>query len=100
MRIRWTDPAIASLKAIEDYISLDSEYYAKTFVDKILYRVDKLKDFPSAGRVVPEYEQEDIREIIFSNYRIVYHLYSDSLIILNIVHTSRDFLIAMKGNAD
>ncbi|MCH7733293.1 MAG: type II toxin-antitoxin system RelE/ParE family toxin [Candidatus Marinimicrobia bacterium] len=47
MKIRWTDPAIASLKAIEDHISLDSEYYAKIFVEKILYRVDKLKDFPS-----------------------------------------------------
>ncbi|MCH8010670.1 MAG: type II toxin-antitoxin system RelE/ParE family toxin [Candidatus Marinimicrobia bacterium] len=83
MKIRWTDPAIAGLKAIEDHISLDSEYYAKTFIEKILYRVDKLKDFPSVGIVVPEYEQEDIREII-----------------LNIVHTSRDFLKAMKENTD
>ncbi len=29
MIIKWTDPAVASLKAIRDYISRDSEYYAR-----------------------------------------------------------------------
>ena len=73
MIITWTDPAIASLKAIEDYISLDSEYYAKVVTERIINQVDKLEAFPSMGRVVPEYEKENIREVICLNYRIVYH---------------------------
>jgi addiction module RelE/StbE family toxin len=100
MEIKWTEPAIASLKAIEDFISLDSEYYAKAFIERILRRVNLLRDFPSAGRVVPEYDQEKIREIIISNYRIVYHLHSDFIVILNIIHTSRDFLKAMNENGE
>lgn len=91
MIIKWTDPAVVSLKAIRDYISRDSEYYARAVTEEIVHRVAKLKDFPSIGRIVPEYEQENIREIIHSDYRIVYHLHSDAVVILNIIHTSRDF---------
>ena len=100
MIIKWTDPAIGSLKVIEDYISLDSVYYAKIITEKIIRQVDKLENFPSIGRVVPEYGQENIREIIFLNYRIVYHSHPDSVVILNILHTSMDFLKAMKENSD
>ncbi len=100
MIITWTDPAIASLKAIEDYISLDSEYYAKVVTERIINQVDILEDFPSMGRVVPEYGKENIREVICLNYRIVYHLHSDSVVILNIVHSSKAFRKAMEGNRD
>ncbi len=96
MKIKWTEPAIKSLQAIENYISLDSEYYAKVYVEKIIQQVDKLEDFPSIGRIVPEYKKNDIREILFGNYRIVYHLHSDCVVILNIIHASRDFVNAMR----
>ncbi len=95
MKIEWTEPAIESLQAIEDYIALDSKFYAKVFVEKIIKQVDKLKEFPVIGKIVPEYKKDDIREILFGNYRIVYHLYPDSVVILNIIHGSRDFIKVM-----
>lgn len=95
MKIRWTDPAVEALKAIRDYISLDSEYYAAVICEDILHQVENLKDFPSMGRVVPEYGQEGIREIIHLTYRIAYRLGTDSITVVNIIHSSRDFRSAM-----
>ncbi len=91
MNIQWTEPAIESLQAIKDFISLDSRYYGQIFVERIIQQVEKLKLFPEIGRIVPEYKQENIREIIFGNYRIVYHFYENSIVVLNIIHASRDF---------
>ena len=43
------------------------------------------------GRVVPEFSKENIREIIFYNYRIVYRSQENLVEILSIVHSARDF---------
>jgi toxin ParE1/3/4 len=52
--INWTKKSIKDLKAINDYISLDSTFYAARFIAKIIKRVDQLIDFPESGRMVPE----------------------------------------------
>ena len=96
MNIQWTEPAIESLQAIKNFISLDSRYYGQIFVERIIQQVEKLKLFPEIGRIVPEYKQENIREIIFGNYRIVYHSYKNSIVVLNIIHSSRDFTNVIK----
>lgn len=71
-QIRWTLTAQADLKNIGDYIAKDSSHYAVEFVDRVIQHVEKLTQFPRKGRVVPEFEDENIRELIFHNYRIVY----------------------------
>ncbi len=43
------------------------------------------------GRRVPEAEEENIREIIFQNYRIIYRLETEQVLILTILHAARDF---------
>ena len=39
---------------------------------------------PLAGRKVPELLREDIRELIEGNYRIVYQVFEDRLVVLNV----------------
>jgi addiction module RelE/StbE family toxin len=90
-KIIWTDPAIEDLQAIFDFISNDSEYYAKIFVNKILDAVEKLTDLPEIGRIVPEYNRKEIREIIFQSYRIIYKIGYDQILILTVIHGRRDF---------
>ncbi|WP_420485274.1 type II toxin-antitoxin system RelE/ParE family toxin [Iningainema tapete] len=52
--------------------------------------MERLEKFPHSGRVVPEISQEDIREIIFGSYRIVYLVVSnDEVNILTVFHSSR-----------
>ncbi|HEY2295045.1 MAG TPA: type II toxin-antitoxin system RelE/ParE family toxin [Thermoanaerobaculia bacterium] len=91
MRIEWTDPAIADLSAIRDYIARDSEHYAVQFIGKIIDAVEKLEDFPEMGRRVPEsHEGEGIREILFQSYRIIYRLRSERVQIITVLHGARD----------
>ena len=91
MRIEWTDPAIADLAAIRDYIARDSEHYAVQFIGKIIDAVEKLESFPEMGRRVPESrEGEGIREILFQSYRIIYRLKPQRIQIVTVLHAARD----------
>lgn len=90
MKIIWTEPAIQDLESIRAYIAKDSEYYAIRFVDKVIEAIDGLQDLPLRGRSVPEAEEENIRELVFQNYRIIYRVEDRRILILTIIHGSRD----------
>lgn len=65
VKIKWSDYSITNLKEIYDYIAKDSKFYAKEFVKKTTERVKILSEYPNSGRVVPEDNDPDVREIIF-----------------------------------
>jgi len=90
MNLVWTDPSIEDLRSIREYIARDSEYYAAKFVEEIVLSVDKLLQFPRLGRVVPEAHDENIRELFYQNYRIIYRRAGEQIEILTIVHGGRD----------
>ncbi|MFO8152054.1 type II toxin-antitoxin system RelE/ParE family toxin [Thioalkalivibrio sp.] len=90
--IIWSDPAVEDLESILDFIAKDSEYYALSFVNEIIGHASKLHDFPDMGRIVPEYDRHDIRELIFQSYRIIYQIKGDEIIILTVVHGKRNLL--------
>ena len=84
--IRWTDQAIADLAAIRTFIEQDSPHYASVIVTRLIRAVDRLKDFPQSGRVVPEFERPAVREIVERPYRIVYRLVRNNEIHILTVH--------------
>lgn len=90
MRIRWTEPAVIDLENIRDYISRDLEYYGLIVVERIFDAVEKLSRFPNIGREVLETSDPNIREISLNNYRIIYKVDEDYILILTIVHGARD----------
>lgn len=91
MKLVWSDPAVEDLDAIHAYIGRDSGTYARQFVGRILQAAEILKDFPRRGRHVPEAtEQPAIREILFQTYRILYRVESERIVILAVIHGSRD----------
>lgn len=51
-QINWTKKSLKDLKAINDYISLDSKFYAARFISKIVERAEQLIEFPESGRIV------------------------------------------------
>jgi toxin ParE1/3/4 len=73
-KITWTEKASRNLHDIYEYISRDSEIYAARFVKSLIKSPKRLKDMPYSGRIVPEFENENFREVIYRNYRIVYRL--------------------------
>lgn len=82
--------AVEDLDNIAEYIALDSEYYANDFVKRIVDQVEHLAQYPEIGRIVPEVNDVQIREIIYHNYRIVYKVNVDDICILIITHGSYD----------
>ena len=90
-KLIWTDQAIDDLGDIGDYIGENSEKYAKLTVKKLFERSDILKIFPQTGRIVPEKNDENIRELIEGNYRIIYEIVSTHQInILTVYHSAQD----------
>lgn len=90
-KLIWTDQAIDDLDDIGNYIAENSERYAKLTVQKLIERIQILKEFPLAGRIVPEKNDENVRELIERNYRILYEVISANEInILAIYHSARD----------
>ena len=84
MKIRWTDPALESLRNLHGYIAKDSEVYATNFVQRIVLAVEKLTDFPRLGRAVPEADEETIRELLYQNHRISYRIKNELVEILKL----------------
>jgi toxin ParE1/3/4 len=62
-KIEWSKLAIADLQSIHEYISQDSAFYANRMMDKIAGRIDQPQNFPQSRRVVPELNNEMIREL-------------------------------------
>jgi toxin ParE1/3/4 len=88
-RVRWSPRAIEDLEAIAQYISADSGAYASSVVKTILNATRNFSRFPFAGRVVPEFDDENIREWFAHNYRIIYHVEEEVVLIAAIVHSRR-----------
>ncbi len=76
--IRWTLTAEADLRGIEEFISKDSAIYAINFIGQLIESAEILDANPEIGRVVPEFQDQDIRELLFRGYRLVYLLDGNS----------------------
>jgi len=90
VKIVWTDISIIDLKEIFDFIADDSLRYASLTTNKIYQRVQEIINNPYLGRIVPEFNDKLIRELIEGNYRIIYRIKSDIQIdILRVYHSAR-----------
>jgi addiction module RelE/StbE family toxin len=89
VRVNWTIAAQKHLLDIYQYIAADSDLYAQRMMDRLTRRSEQIGQFPQSGRVVPEYELPDIREVIEGPYRIIYRILPKQVDILAVVHGSR-----------
>ncbi len=88
-KIRWSPRAASGFEEICKFIARDSDYYARFFAKKINAIIKRIPQFPKSGRVVPEYGEENLRENIFENYRIVYRLKGEFVEIVAISHGAK-----------
>lgn len=90
VRLYWSELAKSDLFNIYQYIASDSSHYAKEHIRNLKSQTLILKQFPESGRIVPEFDDENIREIIFKNYRIVYLIKdSTTVVVITVFHGSR-----------
>lgn len=90
VKIVWTPLAYEDLESIFKYISKDSIFYASRQVDTLISRVDILEEYPLAGKMVPEFNNEFIRELIEGSYRIIYKMDKDAIFIIRIHHSAKN----------
>jgi len=88
-KIIWTESGLLSLEEILNFISKDSEFYSGNFGKRILNLAENLEYFPYLGRIVPEYNNKVIRELIYQNYRLVYKIEENNIYIIYIGHGAK-----------
>jgi toxin ParE1/3/4 len=89
--IIWSPQAARDLESIRAYIAEDSARYAELVVGRLVSVVERLGAFPESGRIVPELNRPEIREVIASPYRVVYRRRRDSVEIVTVFRASREF---------
>lgn len=89
LKVLWTENSIQDLLAIKEFISQDSPERAETWVLELYTTGENLSRFPRRSRIVPEFNQEDIRELLIENYRLVYRATPTTIEILTIFEGHR-----------
>jgi len=67
-----------------------SSDYAVRIVDRLTRRSIQIAAFPNSGRMVPEYDRKEIREVIEGRYRIIYLVEVAQVQVLTVIHCARD----------
>ncbi len=89
IRIVWTDQAIEDLEAIHDFAGQTFPEYGRLTAAKIVEAVEQLERFPKSGRIVPEFQNANHREIVRPPFRIMYRLRENTVELITIHHSSR-----------
>ncbi|NTW17345.1 MAG: type II toxin-antitoxin system RelE/ParE family toxin, partial [Syntrophaceae bacterium] len=73
--ITFAESAVKDLEAIRTwYVDQQAPDVGGKIIREIIAQIERLSAFPESGRIVPEFGIVNLREIIFSPFRIVYRL--------------------------
>ena len=92
MEIIWTNQALHKLNKFIDYIAQDDVVIAEKWALKMIEKTDQLIEHPESGRIVPEYNEPNLRELVFGNYRVIYRIRKDenTIYIQTVWHVRQD----------
>ncbi|WP_244945020.1 type II toxin-antitoxin system RelE/ParE family toxin [Nostoc sphaeroides] len=71
-----------------------SPQYAARIVDRITKRSEQIANFPLSGRIVSEFETEQIREVLEGSYRIIYYIKPEQVDVLAVIHGSQQITLS------
>jgi len=86
VKVVWTDRAKARLRSIRDYIARDSPRVADDVARRLLERSRQLEVLARSGRQVPEYQRDDVRELLERPYRIIYVILAERIDVISVMH--------------
>jgi addiction module RelE/StbE family toxin len=85
----WTEPALADLDAIADYIALDNEPAAERMVRRVFDHVAQLADHPESGPKPRELKGQRYRQIVEPPCRIFYRFDGTRVFVLHVMRAER-----------
>jgi plasmid stabilization system protein ParE len=98
-KIVWSKFGLDSFHEHLLFIEETSLQNARTVAKKIISSIDMLESFPKLGRIVPEFEQEEFRELIVYQYRIVYRIKNiETIEIVSIYHSKQLLNLEIRNN--
>jgi addiction module RelE/StbE family toxin len=89
MRVVWSKESLYQLAEIEAFIAQDNDAMALKFTDLIFSRSLIIEQNPLLGRIVPEFNRPEIRELIIEGYRLVYKIDKEKINILTVFEGHR-----------
>ncbi|HWB61117.1 MAG TPA: type II toxin-antitoxin system RelE/ParE family toxin [Chthoniobacteraceae bacterium] len=90
-QIIWTEPALAELDAIADYIALDKPSAAERLVKLVFSSIERLSKFPDSGSHLPEMPGSIYRQVVVPPCRIFYRHDGTTVFILFVMRGERQF---------
>ena len=87
--VSWSENSLQDIEDIAEFISRDSIHHAQRVIDEIFNIVETLQTQPEMGRIVPELNQNNVREHFIYSYRIIYEIKDEQLHILAVIHGGR-----------
>lgn len=91
IELLWSPRSVADLEEIRAFIEVDSPAWADLTARRLVAAVERLREFPDSGRMVPERQLPDLREIVSGKYRIVYRRTPELVEIATVFRGSREF---------
>jgi|SRR5690606_19704313 len=88
-QIIWTEPALADLDAIADYIALENPAAAVELVKRVFTHVEQLAAHPASGPRPPELPDWEYRQISEPPCRIFYRQEGDRVYIVHVMRSER-----------
>jgi toxin ParE1/3/4 len=74
-----------------DYIAAERPSAALRWLDDVMTQTRSLAQFPDRGRIVPELQRPEIREVLVDSYRIPYRRDDGQVTVLAVLHDRRAF---------
>jgi addiction module RelE/StbE family toxin len=88
----WTIKAADQVEQIGSFIEKDSPFQAHRVVQLIVRETRKLKTHPRIGKMIPEVQEDQYRELRVFSYRILYKILGENRIaVVGVVHGRRLF---------
>jgi plasmid stabilization system protein ParE len=87
--ITWTEPALADLDAIADFIALENPAAAAALVQRVFARVEQLAAFPDRGSTPPELPGSRYRQLVEPPCRLFYRHDGEHVFLLHVMRTER-----------
>lgn len=89
-QVVWTEPAIADLEAVADYIALENLAAARALVQRVVQHVGQLVEHPKSGSRPKELgPRTRYRQIVEPPCRIFYRFDGERAFILHVMRTER-----------
>ncbi|WP_310391633.1 type II toxin-antitoxin system RelE/ParE family toxin [Hymenobacter sp.] len=88
VQVRWTSGAPEELAQVRDYARQLSPKYAEQLIERLIERTDALVNFIRLGRIVPEYGDAAVRELLDGRYRIMYEIVSEERVDIIHIHST------------